>query len=456
MRGMLSLEKLEVAVESGEIDTVLVGFSDLYGRLAGKRFDAEFFLAEVADQGTHGCDYLLTVDMEMEPVPGYALANWDKGYGDFHLAPDLKTLRLASWLEKTAVVFCDVESAASHAPVAETPRSLLRRQVDKAAEMGYEVCAASELEYYIFEDSYRDAAAGDYHKLRPAGWYIEDYQALQGARVESFVGALRRHLRDSGVPVENSKGEWGLGQHELNIRYADVLAMADRHVIYKQCARELADQQGISVTFMAKFIAERAGSSCHVHISLQRQGQNAFGGTQRLGAVECSEVFRWFLGGWIARAPELMAFYAPTVNSYKRYQSGSWAPTALAWSHDNRTAAFRVVGQGPSLRIECRIPGADCNPYLVYAAALASGLDGISRRTEPPPMFAGDAYGASDVPQVPTTLRQATAVLQQSQFAREAFGNQVVDHYVHFFATEQAAFDTAVTDWERKRYFERI
>jgi glutamine synthetase len=456
MRGMLSLEKLGHAVEAGEIDTVLVGFTDLYGRLFGKRFDAEFFLEEVAEQGTHGCDYLLTVDMEMEPVPGYALASWEKGYGDFHLVPDLATLRIASWLEKTAIVLSDVDNDATHEPVAETPRSMLRQQVAKAAEMGYEAFAASELEYYIFEDSYRDAAMGDYHKLRPAGWYLEDYHALQGARVESFVGALRRHLRDSGVPVESSKGEWGLGQHELNIRYADALAMADRHVIYKQCAKELADQQGISVTFMAKFIGEGAGSSCHVHVSLKQGDQNAFCGDERLGPVQCSDVFRFFLGGWIGHAPEVMAFYAPTVNSYKRYQSGSWAPTGLAWSHDNRTAGFRVVGRGPSLRIECRIPGADCNPYLVFAAALASGLDGVANQTEPPPIFEGDAYGATDAPQVPTSLRQATDSLQRSEFAREVFGSQVVDHYVHFFRTEQAAFDAAVTDWERKRYFERI
>ena len=454
--GMLTLETLKRSVTAGEIDTVLVGFTDLYGRLVGKRFDAGFFLEEVADGGSHACDYLLTVDMEMEPVPGYDLANWEKGYGDFHLVPDLGTLRIASWLEKTAIVLSDVESEQIQAQVAEAPRSLLKRQLDRVAEVGWEALAASELEYYIFEDSYRDAAASEYHRLQPAGWYIEDYHTLQGARVEGFVGALRRHLRDSGVPVESSKGEWGLGQHELNVCYADALTMADRHVVYKQCAKELADQQGVSVTFMAKFVEERAGSSCHVHLSLGKNGKNGFAGSESVDGMEYSELFRWFLGGWIARVPEVMAFYAPTVNSYKRYQSGSWAPTRLAWSRDNRTAGFRIVGRGQSLRIECRIPGADINPYLVFAAALASGMDGIARQTEPPAEFRGDAYGATEVPVVPTSLRQATDRLEGSEFARQAFGSRVVDHYVHFFRTEQAAFDTAVTDWERKRYFERI
>ncbi len=454
-RGMLTVQQLQGAVEADEIDTVLVVFTDLYGRLVGKRFDAEFFL-ETAAEGMHGCDYLLTVDMEMEPVPGYAFANWEKGYGDFHLVPDVDTLRRATWLDRTALVLCDVKSDEDHSPVAQAPRSILARQLERATEAGYATAAASELEYYIFEDAYRDAAEKGYHSLKPAGWYIEDYHALQGARVEGFVGAARRHLRDSGVPVENSKGEWGLGQHELNVRYAGALEMADRHVIYKQCLKEIADQMGLSVTFMAKFAADGAGSSCHVHVSLWKNGKNAFAGAKKLGRIASSNDFRWFLGGWISHAPEMMVLYAPTVNSYKRYQSGSWAPTRLAWSYDNRTAGFRVVGRDQSLRIECRIPGADCNPYLAFAAALASGLDGVAKKTEPPPMFAGDMYGAEDVPHVPTTLRDATDLFASSAFAREAFGDDVVDHYTHFFRTEQAAYDKAVTDWERKRYFERI
>ncbi len=279
---------------------------------------------------------------------------------------------------------------------------------------------------------------------------------LQGAREEKFTAAARRHLKQSGIPVENSKGEWGLGQHELNIRYADVLTMTDRHVIFKQCLKETADQMGVSVTFMAKYTNGQAGSSCHIHLSLWQDGRNAFAGDKQFGPVMGSDVFRWFLGGWMAHAPEMMVCYAPTVNSYKRYEDGSWAPTRIAWSYDNRTAGFRVVGKGESLRIECRIPGADVNPYLAFAAALASGLDGIANQTEPPPIFEGDVYMAQELPRVPYTLREATNLFAASDFARQVFGADMVDHYTHFFRTEQALYDTAVTDWERKRYFERI
>lgn len=455
-RGRLTLDELVVRVHEGQIDTVLVVFPDLYGRLVGKRLDGEFFVEHAAREGTHACDYLLTVDMEMEPVAGYGFANWEKGYGDVHLVPDLQTMRRASWLERTAIVLCDVADVASHRPVAQAPRSILRRQVECAASAGFRVAAASELEFYAFETGYRDAARAGYAALEPAGWYLEDYHALQGTRLERLNAPLRRHLHDSGIPVESTKGEWGLGQHEINVRYAEVLEMADRHVVLKQCAKEVAEQVGLSVTFMAKFAQDRAGSSCHLHLSLWREGRNAFAGSNALGPIRCSDEFRWFLGGWIARAPELMALWAPNPNSYKRYQAGSWAPTRLAWSHDNRTAGFRVVGGGPSLRIECRIPGADCNPYLAFAAALAAGLDGIAHRTEPPPMFSGDAYGADGIARLPRTLGEASRSLAASAFAREAFGGEVVEHLAHFFETEQAGFDAAVTDWERRRYFERI
>ncbi len=455
-QGMLTLDELAHRTQTGEIDTVLVVFTDHYGRFMGKRFDADFFLEETAHSGTHACNYLLTTDMEMEPVRGYAFANWERGYGDFHLVPDLNTLRVAAWLERTAMVLCDVHNEKSHEPVSVAPRAILRRQLDQAAAQGYTAFAASELEYYLYNQSYREAAQRGYAGLEPAGWYIEDYHALQGAREERFNGAVRRLLKQSGVPVENSKGEWGLGQHELNVRYADVLTMADRHAVYKQCLKEVADQQGISITFMAKVAESQAGSSCHIHLSLWREGRNAFDGPQKLGPVHGSNVFRWFLGGWLRHAPEVMVFYAPTINSYKRYQPGSWAPTRLAWSYDNRTAGFRVVGHGPSLRIESRIPGADCNPYLVYAAALASGLDGIANRIEPPPVFEGDIYQARELPHVPYTLRQATELFAESDFACQAFGADVVEHYAKHFRTEQEAFDRAVTDWERARYFERI
>lgn len=455
LEGTLNLETLTRLAGTGELDTVVVGFPDLYGRLVGKRFDARHFANHVVPRGTHACDYLLTVDMEMEPVAGYDFANWESGYGDVHLVPDLSTLRIASWLERTAIVLCDVLRQPDDQPVAPAPRNVLRAQVDRLNEAGFTTRAASELEYYLFREPYRDLAQRRYQDAAAAGWYIEDYHLLQGARVEDYHGVVRRHLSRSGVPVESTKGEWGRGQHELNVRWADALGMADRHVLQKQCMKEVADGMGLSVTFMAKFDEAQAGSSCHVHLSLWQDEQNAFAGEQRLGPVRCSDCFRHFLAGWMAHVPEMMVFYAPTVNAYKRYQAGSWAPTRLAWSHDNRTAGFRVVGSGGSLRIESRIPGADCNPYLVYAAALASGLDGIRQRMEPPAFFQGDAYRA-EAPRVPATLRDATELFAQSEWARTAFGDEIVNHYAHFFRTEQAAFEQAVTDWERIRYFERI
>ena len=452
----MTLDELRDRVALGEIETVVVGFTDHYGRLLGKRYDAGVFADTAAVHGTHACNYLLTTDMEMTPVPGYTFANWEKGYGDFRLAPDLGTLTMADWLEKTAVVLCDIQEETTGGYLPLAPRSLLRRQIAGASELGFTVQAASELEYYVFTQSYRDAAEADYRALQPAGWYLEDYHLLQGTRTEPFTAAVRRHLRESGVPVESSKGEWGLGQHELNVRHTEAMQMADRHVILKQCLKETADRMGLSITFMAKFAEERAGSGCHIHLSLWRDGENVFAGERALGPVKCSDSFRWFLGGWIARVPDVMVFYAPTINSYKRYVDASWAPTRLAWSYDNRTAGFRVVGHGSSLRIECRVPGADCNPYLAYAAALASGLEGIRNRIEPPACFTGDVYAARDLPRVATGLSQATQCFAASEFARRAFGDDVVDHYAHFFRTEQGAFSTAVTDWERRRYFERI
>jgi glutamine synthetase len=454
--GMLTLDDLRKLVADDDVDTVVVGFTDHYGRLVGKRYDAGMFVDEVAADGTHGCDYLLTTDMEMEPVAGYRFANWELGYGDVHLVPDLLTLRRADWLDRTALVLCDVADSRDHTPVAAAPRTILRRQVDAAAAQGLTAMAATELEYYLYRSSYRDAAAGGYSQLEAAGWYLEDYHLLQGARTEDFTAAVRRHLRRSGVPVESSKGEWGVGQHELNVRYADALAMADRHVVYKQCLKEHADRLGASVTFMAKVATEQAGSSCHVHMSLWRDGANVFAGDGDLGPVRCSDEFRWFLGGVLAHVPDVMVFLAPTVNSYKRYVDGSWAPTRIAWSYDNRTAGVRVVGAGPSLRLECRIPGADCNPYLALAALLASGLDGVARSTEPPPCFEGDVYAAGDLPHVPRSLAEANDLFVESPFATAAFGEEVVDHYAHFFRTEWEAYTSAVSDWERRRYFERI
>ncbi len=456
IRGMLSLEDLTSLAESGEVDTVVVGFTDHYGRVHGKRFDVHHFLDEVSEEGTHGCDYLLTVDMEMEPVPGYAYANWELGYGDFHMVPDLTTLRLATWLDRTALVLCDLHDPHHHNDIGVAPRSIVRQQLQRVASSGFTAKGASELEYFLYLNSYREAAEGRYGSLRPAGWYIEDYHLLQGAREESYNGAVRRHLAASGIPVENSKGEWGRGQHEMNVRYADVLTMADRHSVMKLAMKEIAEMQGVAVTFMAKPSMAEAGSSCHIHLSLWDDNGSAFPGDIDAGPVQVSPVFRHFLGGWMAHVAELMPFFAPTINSYKRYQDGSWAPTRIAWSYDNRTAGFRVVGHGQSLRIECRIPGADCNPYLAYAAIIAAGLDGLAQQTEPPALFRGDVYQARELARVPSTLRDAVDLFSSSQFVRDAFGNDVVEHYTHFFRKEQEAYDNAVTDWELWRYFERI
>jgi glutamine synthetase len=372
------------------------------------------------------------------------------------MVPDLSTLRIATWLDRTAFVLCDLEDPRTDDLVTVAPRTVLRRQLEEAAESGYTAKGASELEFFLFEDSYREAAEKKYDGMRPAGWYIEDYHLLQGSREEFYNAQVRRQLSASGIPVENSKGEWGKGQHEMNIRFTELLDMADRHTIMKQAMKEIADSTGVSITFMAKPDMSEAGSSCHLHVSLWSGESNAFPGDEVFGPVHGSDEFRWFLGGWMAHVPELMVFYAPTINSYKRYQDGSWAPTRLGWSYDNRTAGFRVVGHGESLRIECRIPGADANPYLAYAAVLASGLDGIANKIDAPEIFLGDVYQAQELPRVPYTLRDATELFASSEFVKQAFGSEVQEHYTHFFQTEQKAFDNSVTDWERWRYFERI
>ena len=458
-RGMMDVEALRSAVDEGSVDTVILAFPDHYGRLVGKRLDASFFLSDV-EEGTHVCDYLLTVDIEMEPVEGYEFSNWDRGYGDIRLAPDLATTRKLTWLDRTALVICDAEMEPGGGPVGVAPRSMLRRQVERLGRRGFVAKAGSELEYYQFRTSYEEAARSGYRGLRETGWYIEDYQLLQAARTEDINGAFRRHLAASGVPVESTKGEFGRGQHELNIRYAPVLEMADRHLVLKQAVKEISDRLGCSATFMAKPDAAQAGSSSHLHLSLwtDESGEqaNAFAGDGDLSGIACSDEFRWFLGGWMRYAAELMVFYAPTVNSYKRFLARSWAPTALAWAPDNRTAGFRVVGAGPSLRIECRVPGADVNPYLAYSAAIASGLAGIEGRIEPPPAYIGDVYSAPAETMLPRSLEVAVERFSESELARSAFGADVVSHYAHFFSSEADAYRRAVTDWERARYFERI
>ncbi|NND73806.1 MAG: glutamine synthetase [Ilumatobacter sp.] len=472
----MSPDELRAEIEGGTIDTVVLAFPDHVGRLMGKRLDGRFFLDSGLRAGTHACDYLFTVDMEMEPVEGYAYANWERGYGDFHMAPDLATIRRCGWTEGAAIMLCDAHDNSTHEPVAIAPRSILARETAAAAELGLTAMGASELEFFIYRDSYRAAHAKGYRDLESAGWYVEDYHLFQGARVEDYVGEARRTLDRSEIPVESSKGEAAIGQHEINVRYAEVLDMADRHVVMKEAMKELAEAQGVSVSFMAKPDATQPGSSCHLHISLShspksgdvgpRSGPSASDFGERGGASvfvsafvdgdgRPTDEFRWFLGGWMHHVPHLMPLYAPTINSYKRYRHQSWAPTGLAWSHDNRTTGFRIVGSGQSLRIECRLPGADTNPYLAFAAALASGLDGIRNEIEPPPEHVGDGYAAG-VPPLPTTLAAATDTFADSADARRLLGDDVVDHYAHFFSTECTAYDAAVTDWERRRYFERI
>ena len=459
-KGMLTEIDLRALVGSGEIDTVVAVFPDLYGRLVGKRVAGAYFCEEILAHGMHACDYLLACDMEMDPTPGYRFASWEDGYGDVRCVADMTTLRRASWLDRTALVLCDVHSEKTDDLAAVAPRSILRRQLQRAHDLGLEPMAGTELEFFVLRDSYEAAERKGFAGLETFGWYIEDYHTLQGTKVEPLVGAIRRHLDATGIPVETSKGEWGPGQHEINVRYAPFLEMADRHVIYKQLAKEVAHQQGLAVTFMAKPDERYAGSSMHLHSSLwsRDSGEPLFrGGEARFAGdpKELPERFRWWLGGLLRHARASTLLFAPYVNSYKRFRAGSFAPTAIAWSYDNRTAGYRVVGRGASMRVECRVPGADANPYLSLAATLAAGLDGLENRIEPPPMFRGDLYAAAEMPRVPHGLPEAVAEFEASPLFQEAFGADVVEHLVHFARTEQQKFDETVTTWERRRYLER-
>jgi glutamine synthetase len=457
IRGMLDVKSLKRMVQDELIETVLTVFPDMYGRLVGKRITGRFFLDDILDDSMHACDYLLACDMEMDPVQGYSFTSWSEGYGDIRLKPDLISLRQASWLEKTAIILCDVYYEKENKMVDIAPRSILRKQVQRAAKEGFIAMGGSELELYVFKDSYEEAQQKQYMQLEPFSTYIEDYHIFQGTKEEVVIGAIRYHLERSGIPVEFSKGEWGPGQQEINLRYTDFLEMSDRHVLYKHAAKEIAFQKGHAITFMAKWDEKYAGSSMHIHASLcdKSEATPLFPGKEKIGSVNASQYFRWFLGGWMNHFTEIFPFYAPYPTSYKRFVAASFAPTAVAWSYDNRTAAFRIVGHGPSLRIECRAPGADGNPYLAFAAILAAGLDGITKKTEPPPMFEGDLYSAADMPQVPKTLNKAISIMEKSKWVREVFGDAVIDHYLHFFRTEQTKFDEVVTNWERGRYFEQ-
>jgi glutamine synthetase len=450
---MLSVEELGDQAQSGAIDTVVTAFTDMQGRLVGKRIEVGYFLDEVADHGVEGCNYLLALDMEMDPVPGYEMANWEKGYGDFGIVPDMTTLRRVPWLDRTAMVLCDVTNH-DGSPVAASPRQVLIAQYERAHELGYTPLFASELEFYLYKQSYAEAHERDYRELTPTIPYILDYHILATTMDEQYLGAIRRSMQGAGIPIEFSKGEAWYGQHEVNTRYADAVTSADRHAIYKNGVKEIAFLNGVSATFMAKPSEKDIGSSCHIHSSLvdREGGRSAF--VEGDGSEE-TDVFRHYLGGMRARIRELALFVAPSVNSYKRYAAESWAPTSISWGRDNRTCGFRVVGHGQSRRAECRIPGADVNPYLGYAALLAAGLDGIANGTDPGPELVGNAYAAAGAEAFPATLREAVELWQGSDFARAAFGEDVWRHYLNYGRTEQRLFDEVVTDYERRRMFER-
>ncbi|MBI5501431.1 MAG: glutamine synthetase [Deltaproteobacteria bacterium] len=453
--GRIGLQELVELVRKGDIDTVVTAFPDMFGRLMGKRVTGRYFVEKAATEGIHACDYLLACDVEMDPVPGYAFASWATGYGDVHLVPDLQTLRLWPWLEKTAYVLCDVRRGDEDEPVAVAPREILRRQVARLADAGFRAMTASELEFFLFRETYEEAARKRYHDLTPYASFVEDYHVLQGTREEFVVRAIRNGMEAAGIPIEFSKGEWGPGQQEINLRYADPLETADRHVLYKEGAKELASLHGVSLTFMAKWHEKHAGSSCHLHASLWDPDGRQSRFFDPAAPHGMGKIFGSFLAGQLAHAKELMLFWAPFVNSYKRYQAATFAPTRLGWCVDNRTVGFRSVGRGASLRVENRIPGADANPYLALAATIAAGLDGIQRGLEPPTPFCGDAYAAQSLDRVPDTLPAAIEALERSSFAREAFGVDVVEHYLHAARTELRKFNEAVTCWERQRHFER-
>src|SRR5258708_33300264 len=418
----------------------------MQGRLMGKRLHAEFFLDELdAGNEVEGCNYLLALDMEMDPVPGYAIASWERGYGDFGLQPDLETLRRIPWHEATALVLCDVQWH-DGSPVGPSPRQVLKAQVERARGMGFEPMFGSELEFFLFRESYAEAYAKHYRDLTPSVPYILDYNILASGYDEPFMREIRNAMVAAGMRVASSKGEAWPGQHEINFRYADAVKTADDHVIFKTGLKELANQHGMSVTFMAKPDPTSAGSSCHIHSSLWQDGKAAFAGEP--------DVFKHYLAGQIACASELAVFVAPSINSYKRYAAGSWAPTTLAWGYDNRTCGFRIVGHGSSLRAETRIPGAGPDPHLAFAALLAAGLYGIEQQLELGPAFEGNAY-ESDVERFPSTLRDAVAALEQGTVARQLLGDEVVEHYLNYARTEQQLFDKVVTNYERARMFER-
>ena len=446
----LGVDDLRRLVADGEIHTVALAFTDMQGRLQGKRFAAGFFLDEVLAHGSEGCAYLLAVDVELNTVDGYPMASWDTGYGDFALVPDLGTLRRTPWQPGTALVTADL-AWLDGAPVPASPRQILRRQLERLAEHGLTAWAGTELEFIVFRDSYEQAWNRGYRELTPANQYNADYSLLATARVEPLLARIRNEMGAAGMTVESAKGECNLGQHEIAFRYDDALTTCDQHSVYKTGAKEIAAQEGLSLTFMAKY-NEREGNSCHIHLSLRStEGTPVCAGPDG----EMSPLMRHFMAGQLAAMREFTLLYAPNINSYKRFRPGSFAPTAVAWGRDNRTCSLRVVGHGPSLRVENRSPGGDVNPYLAVAGMIAAGLHGIEQQLELPDACTGNAY-AGDYDHLPATLREAADLWSGSKPAEDAFGADVVQHYLTMARVEQDAYDTAVTDWERFRSFERM
>ncbi len=449
--GRLSRDELLNLIDSDEIDTVIIGITDMQGRLQGKRLDARFFVDELLDHPVEGCSYLLASDVDMNTVDGFALTSWERGYGDLAFTADFSTIRRVPWHEKTVIIFADVETVEGE-PVAVSPRQILQRQVDRLNERGWFGFTGTELEFIVFHDTYEAAWTSGYRDLTPANLYNVDY-SLQGiSRLEPLLGRIRRSMRDAGMKVESLKGECNFGQHEIAFKYAELVDKCDEHTLFKLGSKEIAAQEGCSLTFMAKY-NEREGNSCHIHLSLREEdGTPVFAGDKAHGF---SEVFEHFLAGQIAYAREFSLMLAPNINSYKRFVNGSFAPTAMLWGLDNRTCAFRVVGHGASLRVECRIPGGDVNPYLAVAALVAAGLRGVEEPLALPDAFEGNAY-LSNALRVPTSLHEALELFNNSRVARDAFSGEVVDHFVHAARVEVAAYDAAVTDWERYRGFERL
>ena len=454
MSANLSFDELKKAVAAGDIDTVLACGVDMQGRLFGKRFLASFFVESSYDE-THCCNYLLTLDIDMEPVPGYKAASWSKGYGDFIMKPDMATLRRVPWLEKTALVICDIQDH-HHEDLPHSPRGILRRQVARLKERGYIGYFASELEFYLLNETFDSAREKGWKNLTSASPYIGDYQMAITTKEEGFMRRLRNDMHAAGIPIENSKGEWGPGQEEINVRYAEALEMADRHVFLKNGAKEIAEQEGKSITFMAKYNYDLAGNSSHIHNSLWSADGKTPLFLDKSQPWSLSKLGQQWSAGQLKYAREFTWFLAPYINSYKRFQSGTFAPTKIMWSEDNRTAGFRLCGEGTkAVRMECRIGGADLNPYLAFAALIAAGLAGLDEGLELQKPFVGDAYMASKLPEIPKTLREATESLAKSKMLKAAFGEDVVEHYVHTARWEQIEYDRRITDWELHRGFER-